>query len=251
MSSLHHEKKQPRTLQHRTPTSNTKSSITTPPRAALGRSKIDHGDNASIKSVATIDSISPRDGSDTPEDGPSSELESARKKIVEVEKELDTMATEFEKELTQLSHKLTNERETSQFWQQKHTSLHQTYLNTDTSLRLLRSELAAIQTSTSTTQERDRGMKIERDSYREAYTETLKEVAEREEEIQMLRTQVRGLKSWVSKGGQRGEEQVSDELIGERWAMLGNGLQNWVIVNFRRVKVGMLNPVFLILPVLL
>lgn len=167
------------------------------------------------------------------------------KKIMILEQELETMASEFEKELTILSHKLGNERENSNFWQQKHTALHQTYLQTDTSLRLLRSELAALQGSQTENQERDREVKmkisslmLDRDAFREAYNEAMGEVKEKEEVIDMLRGQVRGLKSWVSKGGRGGEEQVSDEGVGDGWGRLSNGLQNWVIVNFRRVKVG-------------
>ncbi|KAG9229944.1 hypothetical protein BJ875DRAFT_386250 [Amylocarpus encephaloides] len=154
------------------------------------------------------------------------------------------MASEFERELTQLSHKVTNERESSQFWQQKHTTLHQTYLQTDTSLRVLRSELANIQSFQAVNLEKDREVKsklanvmIDRDAFREAYNEAMGELREKEEEVEMLRGQVRGLKSWVSKGGRGGEEQVSDEGVGEGWGKLGNSLQNWVIVNFRRAKV--------------
>lgn len=254
-----HPEKKPRPLQHRTPA---KSPIATPPRAALGRSKSNHGDNASIKSFATGDSIHTQNGSpeDTEESGPSSaasigekqekdrEKENEKgggKKIMVLEQELETMASEFEKELTLLSHKLSNERESSNFWQQKHTALHQTYIQTDTSLRLLRSELSALQGSQTANQERDREVKtkisslmLDRDAFREAYNEAMGEVSQKEEVIDMLRGQVRGLKSWVSKGGRGGEEQASDESIGEGWGRLSNGLQNWVIVNFRRVKVG-------------
>ena len=35
------------------------------------------------------------------------------------------------------------------------------------------------------------------------------------------------------------DEQLADEAFGERMQRLGNGLQNWVITNFRRVKLGM------------
>jgi hypothetical protein len=34
------------------------------------------------------------------------------------------------------------------------------------------------------------------------------------------------------------DEQLADEAFGERMQRLGNGLQNWVITNFRRVKIG-------------
>ena len=35
-----------------------------------------------------------------------------------------------------------------------------------------------------------------------------------------------------------GVSATSDEVFGDGMARLGNGLQNWVIVNFRKVKLG-------------
>lgn len=153
------------------------------------------------------------------------------------------MEAEFSRELTTLSHKLTNESETSQFWQSKHSSLNQTFLQTDTSLRLLKQELS---TFSSAREERDRDIKtrisslvLDRDAFREAYNEAMGEVRGKEEEVRMLQGQVRGLKSWVSRDGRTGE-QVSDETFGEEMRRLGNGVQNWVITNFRRVRIGRL-----------
>jgi len=153
------------------------------------------------------------------------------------------MESEFEKELTLLSHKLTNESETSQFWQSKHTSLHQNFLKTDTDLRLLRSELNSINQNR---EDRDREIKtrisslmLDRDAFREAYNEAMGELKAKEGEVRELQGQIRGLKSWVSSSGRSGE-QVADEVFGEGMGRLGNGVQNWVIVNFRRVRVGML-----------
>jgi hypothetical protein len=53
---------------------------------------------------------------------------------------------------------------------------------------------------------------------------------------------VRGLKEWVSSSGRGGigGEQVTDEVVGEKMQWVGNALQNWVIVNFRRAKMGRL-----------
>lgn len=54
-----------------------------------------------------------------------------------------------------------------------------------------------------------------------------------------LKAQVRGLKEWVSVSTRAdGQAQTSDEVFGEGMARLGNGLQNWVLVNFRRARVG-------------
>lgn len=48
---------------------------------------------------------------------------------------------------------------------------------------------------------------------------------------------MRGLKEWVSTST-RTDGQTSDEVFGDGMARLGNGLQNWVIVNFRKAKMG-------------
>lgn len=62
---------------------------------------------------------------------------------------------------------------------------------------------------------------------------------QKEDEVAELKAQVRGLKEWVSVSTRAdGETQTSDEVFGEGMARLGNGLQNWVLVNFRRAKLG-------------
>lgn len=156
------------------------------------------------------------------------------------------MEDEFERELTQLSHKLTNESETALFWQQKHSALNQTYLKADTELKLLRQDLSTSHSQQQAQQreERERDVKtrisslmLDRDAFREAYNEAMGELRGKDEQVRELRTQVRGLKAFVSVSG-KGIEQVADEAFGERWQRLGNGLQNWVITNFRRVKIG-------------
>jgi hypothetical protein len=67
-----------------------------------------------------------------------------------------------------------------------------------------------------------------------------REMAEHKDgEIARLQAQVRGLKEWVSVSTRAdGQAQTSDEVFGEGMARLGNGLQNWVLVNFRRARVG-------------
>ena len=210
-----------------------------------GRSKTDHvdtnNDNASTKSGVEGSSETEDPTSSTP---PSSHNSSKDAKIAELEKELATMEDEFERELTQLSHKLTNESETAQFWQAKHSSLNQTFLKTDTDLRLLRQEISTFQQAR---EERDRDIKtrisslmLDRDAFREAYNEAMGELRQKEEEVRKLQGQVRGLKSFVSTSSKM-DEQVTDEAFGERMQRLGNGLQNWVITNFRRVKIGKLS----------
>lgn len=152
------------------------------------------------------------------------------------------MEDEFERELTGLSHKLTNENETSVFWQQKHSSLHQSFLKLDTELRILRSSTPS---NSVVEKDRERDVKtrlsslvMDRDAFREAYNEAMGELRERDGEIAELRGQVRGLKEFLAKTNVVGIEQIADEGFGEMWRRLGNGIQNWVISNFRRVKIG-------------
>lgn len=224
-----------------------KSPIAQPPRVALqGRSKADHqsdaGSTKSTKSTTAggTKASSTHNGSDAEDEAAEGAKE---RKIAALEKELATMEDEFERELTQLSHKLTNESETALFWQQKHSSLNQLFLKTDTDVRLLRAELGGVQSGR---EERDRDIKtrisslmLDRDAFREAYNEAMGEVRAKDEMVKALQGQVWGLKSFVSSSSKM-DEQVTDEAFGERMQRLGNGLQNWVITGFRRAKIGML-----------
>ena len=206
-----------------------------------GRSKADHhDDSASTKSTA--------DGNGSENDDAECDLRD--KKIAELEKDLATMEDEFDRELTQLGHKLTNESETAIFWQQKHSALNQTFLKTDTDLRLLRQEVSTFQQSR---EERDRDIKtrisslmLDRDAFREAYNEAMGELGAKEDMIKALKGQVWGLKSFVSTSSKM-DEQVTDEAFGESMQRLGNSLQNWVITNFRRAKIGIPDLSFMLL----
>lgn len=211
-----------------------KSPIAAPPRVAVqGRSKADHhDDSASTKSTTT--------GNGSDEEG---EIDAKDKKIAHLERELATMEDEFERELTQLSHKLTNESETAIFWQQKHSALNQTFLKTDTDLRLLQQEVISYQQDRDN---RDRDIKtrissllLDRDAFREAYNEACGDLKAKEDMIKVLQGQVRGLKSFVSTSSKM-DEQVADEAFGEQMQRLGNSTQNWVITNFRKAKLSML-----------
>lgn len=145
-------------------------------------------------------------------------------RIASLERELSIMETEFQRELDKLSH---NESETASFWQAKHSALNQQFLRTDTQLRLLRDEMRTRETET---EEVTRGW---RDALRT-------ELAGRDDEIRDLRAQIRGLKEWVSTSTRAdGTANTSDEVFGEGMARLGNGLQNWVITNFRRAKIDL------------
>ncbi|RFU31989.1 hypothetical protein B7463_g4391, partial [Scytalidium lignicola] len=246
-----------------------KSPIAAPPRVALqGRSsktasELHHLDEGLTSSSTSSTTSTPTDGAPVGGGGRAgtsmsnrsddseqllesgAKMDARDKKIIELEKELSIMEEEFQRELTQLSIKLTNESETATFWQQKHSALNQTFLKTDAELRLLRQEINALQSQSKEERERDRDRDIktrisslilDRDAFREAYNEAMGELKGMESTIRSLQGQVAGLKSFVSTSSKM-DEQVADEVFGESMRKLGNGLQNWVITNFRRAKI--------------
>ena len=132
-------------------------------------------------------------------------------RIAGLERELAVMEAEFTRELDRLSQ---NESETASFWQRKHSALNQQFLRADTELRLLRAEADA----------------------REAERRALRDA--RDAELAQLRAHLSGMKQWVS-ASTRADQQASDDEFADAAAKLANGLQNWVIVHFRRAKLGM------------
>ncbi|KAB5585846.1 hypothetical protein GE09DRAFT_1210433 [Coniochaeta sp. 2T2.1] len=144
-------------------------------------------------------------------------------RIAYLERELSVMETEFQRELDKLS---ANESETASFWQAKHSALNQQFLRTDTELRLLRAEVEV--------------REAEREELRSGWETLRRTLRDRDDEVRDLRAQVRGLKEWVSNSTRTdGQTQTSDEVFADGMTRLGNGLQNWVIVNFRRAKLDL------------
>ena len=141
-------------------------------------------------------------------------------RIAYLEKEMAIMEREFHQELDKLSQA---ESETATFWQGKHSALNQQFLRTDTELRLLRAEVDV--------------REAEREELRQGVEVLRRELQDRDDEIRRLRGQVRGLKDFVSTST-RTDDQTSDEVFGDGMTKLGNGLQNWVITNFRKAKLG-------------
>ncbi|KAK7948227.1 uncharacterized protein PG986_009113 [Apiospora aurea] len=132
-------------------------------------------------------------------------------KIAELERELVQLETEFARQVELLSQ---NESETAAFWQAKHSALNQQFLRTDTELRLLRAE--------------------------EGWEVLQRELRERDDEIRRLHALARGLKEQVSTSTRAlFHEQTSDDQFGDDMARLGNGLQNWIIVHFRKAKIDL------------
>lgn len=144
-------------------------------------------------------------------------------RIASLESELGVMETEFQRELDKLS---SAESETASFWQAKCATLGQQLQQANTEVGMLRAETEL------------RG--AEREELRVRMADARRDVYERDDEIRDLRGQIRGLKEWVSTSTRSdGQAQTSDEVFGDGMARLGNGLQNWVLVNFRRAKIDL------------
>lgn len=141
--------------------------------------------------------------------------------IAELQRELAQLESEFARQVKLLSQ---NESETAAFWQAKHSGLNQQFLRTDTELRLLRAEVEV----------RD----AERAELKEGWEALRREIRDRDDEIRRLHALNRGLKEQVSTSTRAYHEQTSDDQFGDDMARLGNGLQNWIMVNFRKTKIG-------------
>lgn len=131
------------------------------------------------------------------------------------------MEREFARQLDRLSQ---SEAETATFWQAKHSALNQRFLRADTDARVLRGELDA--------------RAAEKDELRRGWDVLRRQLQDRDDEARRLRAQVRGLKDFVSTST-RTDGQATDEEVAGAMARLANGLQNWVISNFRRAKVDL------------
>lgn len=143
-------------------------------------------------------------------------------RIAQLERELKIMESEFTRELDKLSKA---ESESTTFWQAKHSRLQQQLAQADTANQLLRAEVEL--------------REAERSELRTGWEEMQRAAVARDEEARSLREQVRGLKEWVSTSTRAGGQVATDEVFGDGMTRLANGLQNWVIVHFRRSKLGM------------
>ncbi|KAK4155102.1 hypothetical protein C8A00DRAFT_13860 [Chaetomidium leptoderma] len=169
-------------------------------------------------------------------------------RIASLERELALMESEFHRELDKLS---SAESDTAAFWQGKCAALERQVV-------CLQQQQQQQQTTTTATVgvgynghhqdwEGEDGEQEDGEEQEEEGIEELRVVLGRardalerkDREVADLTAQVRGLKEWVSVSTRAdGQAQTSDEVFGEGMARLGNGLQNWVLVNFRRTRVG-------------
>ncbi|KAI0113759.1 hypothetical protein GGR51DRAFT_24212 [Nemania sp. FL0031] len=141
---------------------------------------------------------------------------SLQDKIVELKRELAANEAEFTRALDRLSQ---NESETASYWQTKYSSLNQQFLRVDAELRVLRTEVDV--------------REAEKTELRDEWELLQRELGERDSEIRSLRSQIAGLKQWVSTNTKK-SDQTSDEEFGETIATLRNGLQNWAVSHFRK-----------------
>ncbi|KAI0147827.1 hypothetical protein GGR57DRAFT_505434 [Xylariaceae sp. FL1272] len=200
-------------------TNSTRSSnniIAAPPRAQFIRTAASASpptaDTESLSETPVTSSPSLKDNT------PSSREKNLHDKIAELKRELATTELEFSRALDKLSQ---SESETASFWQTKHATLHQQYLRLDTELRVLRTEVDV--------------REAEKLELREEWELLKQSLREKDDEIHALRTQIQGLKQWVSTSTKK-SDQVSDEEFGESFAKLRNGLQNWAVSHFRKTS---------------
>ena len=81
---------------------------------------------------------------------------------------------------------------------------------------------------------------IEREALRGRYEAARATAQDNSDEVEQLRNQVRGLKTWVSTSS-RSEGQVTDSAIRTSISDLAAGLQNWVLKNYRRSKLKLVS----------
>ncbi|KAI1132144.1 hypothetical protein F5Y10DRAFT_274968 [Nemania abortiva] len=143
---------------------------------------------------------------------------SLQDKIVELKRELAANEAEFTRALDRLSQ---NESETASYWQTRYSSLNQQFLRVDAELRVLRTEVDV--------------REAEKTELREEWELLQTELNERDSEIRSLRSQISGLKQWVSTNTKK-SDQTSDEEFGEAAATLRNSLQNWAVSHFRKAS---------------
>ncbi|TLD08643.1 uncharacterized protein PgNI_07581 [Pyricularia grisea] len=201
--------------------------ITPPPRAALsGSAKPSASKTPSPQPTGSPDSSGRTPPSPPPTRASRITSYDSEQQQQQILREKDQRIAALERELDSLSH---NESERAAFWQVQHSNLHQQFLRTDTELRQLRAEhdLCA----------------AEREELRQDWDAARRDLAARECEIVDLRGQVRGLKEWLANstrsayGG--GGDVPTDNVFADGFSRLYNGLQNWVISNFRRTKLDL------------
>lgn len=186
-----------------------------PPRAAVaGAAGPDESRGGDVDPGPAAPSAEPsdRDG-DGDGDGNGRAAERAKDaRIARLEADVAAMERDFRRERNRLSQA---ESETAVFWQARYSALNRQFLDADAALRVLRAEA-------------DR-RSAEREDLLQSWELLHRRLRERDDEV-------RSLKDFVSTST-RSDGQTSDD-FGDAMAKLANGLQNWVIVHFRKARLG-------------
>lgn len=160
-------------------------------------------------------------------------------KVATLEIEMAKMEDAFSQELSNIANKLAAAMETATFWEKKHCVAQQQFLTVETDLRALQHE-NYLQAREREEKEMDvhtrlSSLLFDRDDFRERYQTAKEALWASERDVERLSGQIKALKDFVSNNSKT-EGQATDKQVGEMMRSLGNGLQNWVIVNFRRAK---------------
>ncbi|KAI2642094.1 hypothetical protein GGS21DRAFT_290446 [Xylaria nigripes] len=200
---------------HPSTSSRASNVIATPPRAQFSRlaSTVTSHD---LETTALHEKTNP-----ISKDGGSAQSAKEKEKILqdtiaELRRELVSQEFEFNRTFDELSQ---NESETANYWQSKYSTLNQQFTRVETELRLLRTEVDV--------------REAEKSELREDWESMQRQLNDKDNEIRLLRSQIAGLKQWVSASTKK-SDQTSDEEFGDTVAKLRNSLQNWVVSHFRK-----------------
>ncbi|KAL8281879.1 hypothetical protein RB597_009548 [Gaeumannomyces tritici] len=147
---------------------------------------------------------------------------SLRQQVLDLKRELRKKEDEFRKALDNLSH---NESENAGFWQSSHGQLNRQFMHVDAELRDARAELE--------------DLRDEREDLRAGWDASRRDLAAREREVTNLKGQVRGLKDWLATSTRAAGVAPADDVFADGFSRLFNGLQNWLVGSFRRVKLDL------------
>lgn len=152
------------------------------------------------------------------------------------------LEADFVTELSHLSIKLAETAEELQSLQETHKDLQDSWENLSCDFENYRDQNFQLKEEMRRREDQEREDKtritsllIERETLRGRYEGARATAQDASAEVQALRTQVRGLKTWVSSST-RSEGQVTDSDLRTSVSDLAAGLQNWVLKNYRRSK---------------
>ncbi|KAI9718256.1 MAG: hypothetical protein M1812_004246 [Candelaria pacifica] len=152
--------------------------------------------------------------------------------------DLQAVRASYDDVIADLRAKLSTEAQDKHFWSRKHEEVHREYLRTESDYRGLQTTMIDRDSQWKAEWERKQAhVLLERDRCRESAHAAQKIARDRDDEVLELRRQVLDLKHSISTST-RTEGQITDDAFRDRIQRLGHDLQNWVINNFRKAKIG-------------